>query len=461
MLSINSQALVDQMSNIPITQKETHKLERIKSISQCKERIFLLRLEITVTFLERYADMIFQKLENSKKKHFYIKPVNKIATHFHLLFSKRTKENKIYIFSKHKILGQGYEKKVTSGFDYFMEKEIAVGSIRTTLEKTIQKIKKEFSIQQGFGEALDLYKYPSKDKCKLVMPLANWGSLEKATTPLGHEELKWSLTSEQLEQAFFKILEKVASIHAKKQVIADIKPANLLLHVEEGEVLIRITDFGFAYQDTSTGPYKLQGTIEFIAPEYYNFWMTSMPFRGPTMPRDVFALGRSLWEIFLGGPPPWMIGVSPEKELLDPKEYEKAWLNVSFAKGSVEALIHQMTAPTPQERPTMDSIIKKPFLFKFSSPFYKDWRLLTEKESIERFRLVKIDYEEEDDGLNPKFCFTLEQGKSEYFFLRSHSEKVMIIPTFEEKLFIEGTFYSTLEDYLKLKNLIHCLNFYA
>jgi len=89
--------------------------------------------------------------------------------------------------------------------------------------------------------------------------------------------------------------------HSRGIVHRDIKPANLVYKVEAGERLVKIADFGIAYQmqeETARveGKAPVAGTLFYIAPELF----IGQP---PSAKADQYGIAASFYELLTGSPP--------------------------------------------------------------------------------------------------------------------------------------------------------------
>ena len=108
--------------------------------------------------------------------------------------------------------------------------------------------------------------------------------------------------SEALE-IFRQILSAMAAAHAAGILHRDLKPDNILLSQEHGNVVVRITDFGIAKVlsgvlragDTRDG--TMMGSPGYMAPEQIEDASSASP------KSDLFAAGSILYEMLVGAPP--------------------------------------------------------------------------------------------------------------------------------------------------------------
>ncbi|MBX2796156.1 MAG: serine/threonine protein kinase [Myxococcales bacterium] len=130
------------------------------------------------------------------------------------------------------------------------------------------------------------------EHCALLLELVQGPSLAERV----HEP---DLTA--VEELFLGVLDGVSAAHAAGWVHRDLKPGNVLLELEGGNVVPKVADFGLAHvlvphtRLTQTGAFM--GTPAYMAPE-----QVRDP-SGAGVPADVFSLGALLYELCTGRPP--------------------------------------------------------------------------------------------------------------------------------------------------------------
>ncbi len=60
-------------------------------------------------------------------------------------------------------------------------------------------------------------------------------------------------------------------LHELKLIHRDIKPSNLLLTEEDGQLVVKVADFGVSRDDLGTSTQTVVGTLQFCAPEFWPF----------------------------------------------------------------------------------------------------------------------------------------------------------------------------------------------
>ena len=89
--------------------------------------------------------------------------------------------------------------------------------------------------------------------------------------------------------------------HSRNVIHRDIKPANLVYKMEAGKQVVKIADFGIAYQIREsqakiTGEVSAAGTLFYMAPEQFLG-------KRPTARSDQYSLAVSFYEMLAGAPP--------------------------------------------------------------------------------------------------------------------------------------------------------------
>ncbi|HXZ04489.1 MAG TPA: serine/threonine-protein kinase, partial [Ktedonobacteraceae bacterium] len=123
------------------------------------------------------------------------------------------------------------------------------------------------------------------------------------------------LTLEEVHALFVPLVQAVAYIHRRGVIHRDLKPTNVLLDEEDGQLYVRLIDFGIAsVQGSSASPPLTTagneiGTLAYMAPERLS---------GVAAPsNDIFSLGVILYQMLTGSLP---VG-QQAPDLLQPLEY--------------------------------------------------------------------------------------------------------------------------------------------
>lgn len=143
--------------------------------------------------------------------------------------------------------------------------------------------------------------------------------------------------------AFFacQILEQLMPMHAKNLCHRDVKPENILLGIGPGYFTLHLTDFAFTKKIEEKNDI-ICGTPMYLAPEI---------FRGQncSCPMDIFALGASLYRLYLKKDLPWLSEMKDVQDFL----YRNKVLALIKSLGE-----HTKLDPSNPSDPLMD-IIKK------------------------------------------------------------------------------------------------------
>jgi len=123
------------------------------------------------------------------------------------------------------------------------------------------------------------------------------------------------LSLAEVHQLFVPLVQAVAYIHRRGVIHRDLKPTNILLDEEDGQIYVRLIDFGIASVQGNTASPPLTtagneiGTIAYMAPERLS---------GVAAPsNDIFSLGVILYQMLTGNYP---VGQQP-LNLPEPLEY--------------------------------------------------------------------------------------------------------------------------------------------
>jgi serine/threonine-protein kinase len=105
------------------------------------------------------------------------------------------------------------------------------------------------------------------------------------------------LNIRKVEMILIQVLQALGAIHSKGFVYGDLKPHNIMCRNRNGELIIRLFDFGLTVREGyRVNGREISGTLNYIAPEM---------FRGGRIDRrtDLYSLGVLLYELTTGVPP--------------------------------------------------------------------------------------------------------------------------------------------------------------
>jgi serine/threonine protein kinase len=144
------------------------------------------------------------------------------------------------------------------------------------------------------------------------------------------------------------IASALAKVHQSGLVHKDVKPANILVHPDSGEV--RLTGFGLASQlarerQRPEPPESIAGTLAYMAPEQTGRMNRSIDSRS-----DLYAFGVTLYQMLTGSLP--FTAVDP-MELVHchiAREAEPPHQRVAHLAPILSAIVMKLLAKTPEER---------------------------------------------------------------------------------------------------------------
>lgn len=148
----------------------------------------------------------------------------------------------------------------------------------------------------------------------------------------------------------------LAAAHAHGVVHRDIEPNNVILQRSKGREVAKVLDFGLARLATNTDDALTDfgvrlGTAEYMSPEYIE--------SGEIEPRsDVYGLGILLYALLTGAPPfgGRMLTVMQEHVSGVPAAPST---RVPGIAGWLEALVMEMLAKAPEQRPAADEVVER------------------------------------------------------------------------------------------------------
>ena len=196
-------------------------------------------------------------------------------------------------------IGQGATGTVWRGVDRASGEQVAVKLLHESLlrqPKLVTRFVQERTIllmlrHRNVVRVRDLFSVG--ESLGLVMDLVPGGNLRE------HLREHHTVPAGQAARLAAQVAAALAEAHELGVVHRDLKPDNILLQTEDGQLDTRLTDFGIARvlnTPSLTTPHAVVGTPHYMAPEAFH--------GAPTTPAaDVYALGVLLYELVVGRPP--------------------------------------------------------------------------------------------------------------------------------------------------------------
>ncbi|MFN2385435.1 MAG: ABC transporter substrate-binding protein [Thermoanaerobaculia bacterium] len=194
-------------------------------------------------------------------------------------------------------LGRGGMGVVYRARDPLLNREVAVKLLASTeltseLEERFQR-EAQVVAQMDHSAIVPIHDIGRHDgSLFFVMPVVEGENLR-------HQLWAGSLRLGEVLDIAIQVADALDYSHARGVVHRDIKPENIMVQRQEGNVRIRVMDFGLAHATaesrlTKTG--TLVGTVAYLSPEQ----VTSHAFDGRS---DIYSLGTVLYECLAGEPP--------------------------------------------------------------------------------------------------------------------------------------------------------------
>src|SRR5437588_1799456 len=190
-------------------------------------------------------------------------------------------------------MGEVYLARQRTAFD----REVAIKIIRSDLVHDMTARARflreaEVSAYLKHEHILPLYEFGEEQgRLFLVTPYIKGGTLARRL-------VSGPLSLEEVHGLFTALVQAVAYIHRRGVIHRDLKPTNILLDREDGELYVRLIDFGIATLQGRVASPPLtaagteMGTIEYMAPERLS---------GIAAPsNDIYSLGIILYEMLTG-----------------------------------------------------------------------------------------------------------------------------------------------------------------
>jgi class 3 adenylate cyclase/tRNA A-37 threonylcarbamoyl transferase component Bud32 len=245
-----------------------------------------------------------------------------------------------------RLLGEGANKRVYLARDSLIDREVAIGAIKTEGldESGIERVRQEARAMGRLGDHPNIVAvYDVSQEGSQLFLVAQYmpgGDLQQRLRGADGHRL-------EIDEAL-RIAEDVcvALDHAHERGIVhrDIKPGNIWLDAEERA---RLGDFGLARaadRTRITQQGMMVGTAAYMAPE--------QALGGTASERsDLYSLGATLYEILTGRPP--FVGddaVAVISQHINTPPVKPSWHNPAVRR-DIDALVLRLLAKDPEERP--------------------------------------------------------------------------------------------------------------
>lgn len=253
-------------------------------------------------------------------------------------------------YTLEKLIGVGGFADVWKATDNSTHSVVAL-KIYTNLDNDgIDDLSKEYTRMQGLSHT-NLLKAEHFDSWGnipyLVMNFCNGGSLDKKIGKLDDAEIMHVIRD---------MSEGLKYLHQNKIVHQDIKPANILIDIQNEVTTYVLSDFGISSKTKTRLSHSInmknQGTSmteAYAPPEKFS---SKKEERRPDRKGDIFSFGISLYELVTGGMP--FDELSTGRELL----YGEAEVDFSEIKNEkIKKIIQLCMQPEKDDRPTADELL--------------------------------------------------------------------------------------------------------
>lgn len=209
-----------------------------------------------------------------------------------------------FLFKRYDIiqkLGQGTWSKVYLAYDKIMKRSVAIKKLTERDAYAIQRFQREQEITARFSHSRIVRVYDFQeaagDEYFIIAEYIEGGSLKNRL-----EQPEGALPVIQTLEMAIDICRALEAVHDMGIIHNDLKPGNVLLAQEEGELLVKLSDFGSAtqrgteakYGPLPTGLYS--GTFVYSSPELIRQEICD----GRS---DLYSLGILLYEMLVGEVP--------------------------------------------------------------------------------------------------------------------------------------------------------------
>ena len=185
-------------------------------------------------------------------------------------------ENRGYDYNNRKSLGKGGFATVftitKNGMDFALKEIPLKGNENQRDRELFKRLKNEIFIifkmkHKNIIQMID--HFIVNKNCYLVLEFANSGTVEEEVNELG------PMTEMKAKTYFIQIVRAIEYLHLHKPAIAhrDLKLANILIHIENKEKIIKVTDFGLSRvlkEKSDKKPFRAslpEGSVYYMSPQ--------------------------------------------------------------------------------------------------------------------------------------------------------------------------------------------------
>lgn len=359
---------LDQIELLPAEESKVDQLLAvIESTGKLQDAIDFTReqLENSLHYINDNRDELIEKAAADSHGMIFLRPKDQdLEVGCHLQVSA---DGSIILIPKRKelFLGEGSEKRLRLGIEESSGKLVAAISSKEEVKVFLKEVELLKTLDPNLVR-YTLFDEGKRVKGKAAIPYARHGDLEKA--------LKGTLPVEK-KKIMELLAEQVARLHEKEIIIRDLKPANVLLGEEEGELSVWILDLGLAdFKKNSSVEQLLDATPHIMPPEALSYEWFKTEVDDPLEKVDIYALGMTLFAMGRGSETellPWLdardlskwkqmknkpVEAYKEAFLEYAKKHPEAALDENFSPKNLTQLIAWATHWDPKRRPTAEQI---------------------------------------------------------------------------------------------------------
>lgn len=192
----------------------------------------------------------------------------------------------------------------------------------------------------------------SKDFLFLITDKADGGELFERLYSKG------AYTESRARIILWRLAAAISHMHARGVVHRDLKPENVLLLDKSDDTSVVIADFGVAKAVGAEGLQSYCGTPQYLAPEVLVAQMPGAT-AGYGKPADMWSVGVITYILLCGSPPFHPEALKAQKHKVQWGFPARQWAAISQ---EAKDLITGLLAPQPEDRLTVQQLLKHPWL---------------------------------------------------------------------------------------------------
>ncbi|NGX57921.1 MAG: hypothetical protein K940chlam3_00821 [Chlamydiae bacterium] len=259
----------------------------------------------------KYFEKNRKQIEKTTQPFLHL-PSKEIGTRHPIRYNSQSKEIDIFLDIEEPF-ARGRLRITLRSLQYHREEIVVIKVVETTLEETKTKFIRDYHNLLQFQDIpgiVPVYDFTKTeidqhDHLEMVQKYYNQGNLIQYLE-------KQTPKPKQCESIILQLLTTVAALHAKKILIQDLSPLNILINITRNSVIeVGLGDLETLtrWEEIDTKTFDYTTNLKYAPPEFWKIAVEQMSMEN--IPRehihkiDIWCLGECLWMLLSDTPLPW------------------------------------------------------------------------------------------------------------------------------------------------------------